>query len=131
MGTILTIAGKSIEINDTLQITKKQGFPGELIVESHLKKPFTADQFAGQTFSFNGKPGERRFQEPPIRNFLVENRDGKWIYWGLIHVFAVEYDADKNLTSGKFKIIYIYTPDEMEMAHGMIDRNSETDFFKE
>ncbi|MFA6268503.1 MAG: hypothetical protein WCW13_05185 [archaeon] len=33
-------------------------------------------------------------------------------------------------TSGKFKIIYIYTPQEMQYAHKLIDRNKETDFLK-
>ena len=32
--------GAFIEINDTLRITKDQGFPKELDIETHLKRPF-------------------------------------------------------------------------------------------
>ncbi len=35
--------GSIIEINDTLQITKEQGFPESLDYEKHCVKPFTAD----------------------------------------------------------------------------------------
>lgn len=31
-------------------------------------------------------------------------------------------------TSGKFKIIYINTPDEMKIVHSVIDRNKDTYF---
>lgn len=66
---------------------------------------------------------------PPVRNFLVENIDGKWLYWGLIHIIEVKHDYINKTTSGKFKIIYINKPEEMEMAHNLIDRNKDT-FFK-
>ncbi len=129
MGTIVIKNGFIKEFNDTLQITREQGFPEELILEKHLEKPFIAEDFIEKVFEFSDKKNERIFQEPPIRNFLVENRNGKWIYWGLIHIFDVVYDPDTKTSSGKFKIIYIYTPKEMKMAHGMIDRNPETDYF--
>jgi len=37
--------GTFIETNDTLQITKEQGFPVELNLEIHLKTPLIAENF--------------------------------------------------------------------------------------
>ena len=121
--------GTIIETNDTLQITKEQGFPLELNLESHLINPVTADSLAGKIFEFKDKPKIRVYHQPPVRNFLVENIDGKWVYWGLVHILEITHDYENKTTSGKFKIIYINTPEEMKMAHAMIDRNPETDFF--
>jgi hypothetical protein len=120
--------GSMIELNDTLQITKEQGFPEELDYERHKKKPLKAEDFKDKVFEFRNKPKIRNYQLPPVRNFLVENIDGKWLYWGLVHVLEVTHDTMKNTTSGKYKIIYIYTPEEMKYAHRLIDRNKETDF---
>ncbi len=121
--------GTSIEINDTLQITTEQGFPKELVLEKHIKKLLTAKDFEGKTFEFK-KPAIRLYQSPPIRNFLVHNINGKWIYWGLIHIIETKHDNIQKTTSGKFKIIYIYTPEEMKIAHKLIDRNKETNYFE-
>jgi hypothetical protein len=122
--------GSFVELNDTLQITTEQGFPTELQLEKHLKKPFTAEQFKNRILEFKDKPKIRLYQQPPTRNFLVHNINGKWLYWGLIHIIEVTHDHVKQTTSGKFVIIYIYTPEEMKYAHKLIDRNKETDFFK-
>ena len=35
--------GSFIEINDTLRITKEQGFPAELDLQTHLANPYTLD----------------------------------------------------------------------------------------
>ena len=121
--------GSYVEINDTLQITREQGFPKELSLEQHLKHPYIAEQFEGKVFEFKDKPSIRNYQMPPVRNFLVENIDGKWLYWGLVHVHEVKHDYINKTTSGKFKIIYINKPEEMEMAHNLIDRNKDT-FYK-
>ncbi len=121
--------GSMIEINDTLQITKEQGFPQELDYEKHRTKPFTAKDFEGQVFEFKDKPKIRAYQQPLVRNFLVENISGKWLYWGLVHILEVTHDYVKQTTSGKFKIIYINTPEEMKQAHNLIDKNPETNFF--
>ena len=121
--------GSLIRINDTLQLTAEQGFPSKLNLERHLKSPYTAEGFDGEIFEFSNKPDIRIYEAPPVRNFLVENRGGKWIYWGIVHILEVTHDYINKTTSGKFKILYIYTPDEMKKAHGMIDRNHETDFF--
>jgi len=120
--------GSIIEINDTLQITKEQGFPPELDYKKHAIQPMKAENFEGRVFEFRNKSGIRMYQSPPVRNFLVENRDGKWIYWGLIHVIETNYDYANQVTSGKFKIIYLYTPEEMSRAHDLIDRNPKTKF---
>lgn len=121
--------GSFIEINDTLQISKDQGFPDELDYEQHQIKPFQASDFEGKIFEFKNKSQVRIYKLPPVRNFLVENINGKWLYWGLVHIVEVHHDNVKQTTSGKFKIIYIYTPEEMRLAHKLIDRNEKTDFF--
>lgn len=122
--------GSLIELNDTLQIASLQGFPKDLILEKHLDNPYKAEDFSDKVFEFKNKERIRVFQIPPVRNFLVENRNGKWIYWGLCHVLETTLDYENKTTSGKFKIIYINTPEEMKKAHELIDRNSETDYFK-
>ena len=121
--------GSQIEINDTLQLTRAQGFPSELILEEHLKNPIKTEGFSEKVFEFKNKDGVRIYKIPPVRNFLVENRNGKWIYWGLCHTLETTCDYVNKTTSGKFKIIYIYTPEEMKKAYELIDRNLETNFF--
>lgn len=121
--------GSFIEINDTLQISKEQGFPAGLDLERHLARPFTAAQFKERVFEFRNKSGVRLYKLPPVRNFLVENIGGKWVYWGLVHILEVTHDCVNKTTSGKFKIIYINTPEEMKKAHELIDRNPETAYF--
>lgn len=74
--------GSFVEINDTLQLTREQGFPKELNLEKHLRTSFCAKDFQDKVFDFANKPGIRLFKIPPIRNFFVENKQGKWIYWG-------------------------------------------------
>lgn len=122
--------GSIIELNDTLQITKEQGFPNEVNLEKHKQKPLTAKDFKGKIFSFRNKQGIRIYKSPPVRNFFVENRNGKWIYWGLVHITEIHHDYTNNTTSGKFKITYIYTPEEMKKAHDLIDRDEKTRFFR-
>ena len=120
--------GSFIEINDTLQITIEQGFPSELDYEKHKVKPFRAEDFKDRIFKFKDKPKVRLYKLPPVRNFLVQNIDGKWLYWGLVHIVELTHDNVKQTTSGKYKIIHINTPDEMKYAHKLIDRNKETDY---
>jgi len=121
--------GSFIEVNDTLQLTKEQGFPAELDFEKHKRHPFTAKDFEGKIFLFKNKPGIRIYHSPPVRNIFVENRNGKWLYWGLILITEVTLNYEKKTTSGKYKIIYINTPEEMKMAHQLIDRRNETNYF--
>ena len=119
----------NIKTNDTLQITKEQGFPSELNFDKHKKKAFTVEDFVGRVFEFKDKPGIRIYHIPPVRNFLVENINGKWLYWGHIHITEVYHDYIKQVTSGKFKIIYIFSTEEMQKAFDLIDRNEDTNFF--
>lgn len=124
------IMGSYIETNDTLQITREQGFPKELNYEKHKVVPYTAEEFKDRIFEFKDKPNIRIYHRPPVRNFLVENIDGKWLYWGLVHILEIHHDYIKNTTSGKYKIIYINTPEEMQHAHNIIDRNEETRYIE-
>lgn len=121
--------GSIIELNDTLQLTKEQGFPSELNLEKHMRSPLNLKDIEDKIFEFKDKPNIRVYKVPPVRNFLVENRDRKWIYWGLVHVLEITHEYEKKITSGKFKIIYINTPEEMKKAHELIDRNDETKYF--
>lgn len=121
--------GSFFEINDTLQITKEQGFPAEVNLESHLTNPYKSKDFSDKIFEFRDKPKIRLYQQPPVRVFLVENRGGKWVYWGLIHIIELVHDYLDQTTSGKFKIVYIYSPEEMKIAHNLIDRNLQTQYF--
>lgn len=118
--------GSYIETNDTLQITRDQGFPKELDYERHKINPYLAEDFKDKIFELKDKPNIRVYHRPPVRNFLVENINGKWLYWGLIHMLEIKHDYINNTTSGKYKIIYINTPEEMKCAHDIIDRNKDT-----
>ncbi|OGG01396.1 hypothetical protein A2Z33_02540 [Candidatus Gottesmanbacteria bacterium RBG_16_52_11] len=122
--------GSFVEINDTLRISRVQGFPEVLDYKIHFRKPFTASDFKGKVFEFKNKPNIRLYKAPPVRNFFVEDVNGKWLYWGLVLITEVTLDYVNKTTSGKFEIIYINTPEEMKTAHRLIDRNPETDFFR-
>lgn len=106
--------GSQIEFNDTLQLTTAQGFPKELDLEKHLKKPFTADNFKGQTFLFKDKQDLRIFHPAPTRCFLVHNISGKWLYWGHCQIIEQTIHAETETTSGKFIITKIYTPEHQQ-----------------
>lgn len=106
--------GSFIEINDTLRITKAQGFPAELDLITHLKTPYVIDEVADKVFAFQAKPDIRLYKVPPVRNFLVEDVEGKWVYWGLCFIQSIEHDYIKRETSGTFKIVRLNTPEEMK-----------------
>ena len=106
--------GSYIETNDTLRITKDQGFPAELDLDTHLKTPYSIDAVEGKVFRFKSKPSVRIYHAPPVRNFLVEDRDGKWVYWGLCFILEVTHDYEKKETSGKFKVVRLNSPEEMK-----------------
>ncbi|MGD0728994.1 MAG: hypothetical protein ABR981_02870 [Candidatus Micrarchaeaceae archaeon] len=118
--------GSYIELNDTLQITTEQGFPKELILEAHLKKPFEAKDFEGRVFSFKDKPNMRIFHTSPTRCFLVHNINGKWLYWGHCLIIEQTIHADTKTTSGKFIITKIYTPEHQKaMSKYEVDEGKE------
>ena len=121
--------GSSIIQNDTLQITKEQGFPKELDIEKHKKQEYLTKDFENKIFEFKNKDNIRNYQQPPIRNFLVENINGKWVYWGLVHIIEITHNYENKKTSGKFKITHINSIEEMKFAHKVIDRVKKTDYF--
>ena len=121
--------GSYIEINDTLQISKEQGFPIELKIDRHLRTPYVLDDLKDKVFKFSNKPSIRLYHQPPVRVFLVENINGKWLYWGLVHILSTAHNYLDKTTSGEFKISYVNTPEEMKKAHDLIDRNPDTNYF--
>lgn len=124
--------GSLIEINDTLRITKEQGFPAELNIETHLQNPYLLEVVKDKIFRFTNKPKIRVYKVPPVRNFLVEDVDGKWVYWGLCYILEITHDYEKEETSGKFKIIRLNTSEEMkEMFKLTHFTNPEQNYFTE
>ena len=119
----------TIRLNDTLQLTAAQGFPAELDLVRQLESPRSASNFGGQVLSFWDKEGVRNFQQPPVLNFLVENRDGKHIYWGLIAMLNVTHDYLANVTSGTYRIDTLYTPEQMKVAARLIGLDEKLDYF--
>ena len=123
--------GSFIEINDTLRITKEQGFPQELDLETHLKTPYSLDEVKDKVFHFTAKPKIRVYKIPPVRNFLVEDYSGKWVYWGLCYILSIEHNYELEETSGTFKIVRLNTPDEMkEMFKLTHFTNKEKNYFE-
>ncbi len=86
--------GSFIELNDTLQLTSEQGFPSQLKLRKHLKKPIKVSEFKGRVFEFKNKPSARIYKTPPVRNFLVQNIKGKWLFWG--HCLIIEQTIHSN-----------------------------------
>jgi hypothetical protein len=123
-------SSSTFELNDTLQITKSQGFPTVLDIERHLVNPIQTDTLEGLDFSFTDKPGLRNFVVPPVRCFLVENIDGKWLYWGHCHILETRTDYINRTTSGRYRIILLFSPAEIKVAHNIVDRNPSTNYFK-
>ncbi len=116
--------GSFIEVNDTLQITTKQGFPEEILnLEQHRKKPVTLENVSGKIFSFTNKPRARIFQLDPVRVYYVHNIAGKWLFWGRVFIQsqAIQKTELKNgvwdgnwVTNGTYEIIDIYDPEYQE-----------------
>lgn len=46
------------------------------------------------------------------------------------YLYETTHDHLRQTTSGKFTIAYLYTPEEMKLAHQLIDRENKTDYFK-
>ncbi len=106
--------GSFIELNDCLRISKEQGFPDFLDIQHHLTDPFTFDDVEGKVFEFSAKDKLRVYQQPPVRNTLVEDLDGKWLYWGLCYIIEIKHDYVSQTTSGKYKIVRLNSPEEMK-----------------
>lgn len=118
--------GSYVEINDTLQLTKEQGFPVRVFnYKRHQKKPVTLDDVKGRVFKFKNKPSARLFQLDPVRVYFVQNIDGKWLHWGrvLIQSQKIEkalnkkgkWDGESWKTSGTYTILNVYDPEYQEI----------------
>lgn len=107
--------GSFIELNDTLQITTEQGFPEVLLnFAKHQTDPIKLADVGDKIFEFTDKPRARIYHPAPTRCFLVQNIQGKWLYWGKILILEQTIKSDaKNTqtTSGKYKIIEVYDPE--------------------
>ncbi|MDD5147901.1 MAG: hypothetical protein PHH08_00380 [Candidatus ainarchaeum sp.] len=106
--------GSFVELNDTLQITTEQGFPASTLdLQKHQKKPISLDSVKDKVFEFHDKESARIFHLAPTRVFLVHNIGGKWLYWGKAIMLeqTIKWDGKNHKTSGKYKIIQIYSPD--------------------
>lgn len=123
--------GSYIELNDTLQITKAQGFPDELNIKEHLKSPYALKEFKNKIFEFKDKPEIRIFHAPPVRVFFVQNIEGVWLYWGWIQIQELTLDTVSKTTSGKYKIIKIFTPEEMRKAEKIIHNAKNKTYFSQ
>ncbi len=100
--------GSLIEINDTLKISKERGFPEGLTLDSHVSNSSISSRFIGQEFEFWNN-NERLYHRPPTRVFLVEEVDGKWLYWG--NALITSQTIEEGRTKGRYKIVKIYQPD--------------------
>jgi hypothetical protein len=123
--------GSFIELNDTLRITSEQGFPAILGLETHLQKPYVLEDVVGKTFSFRAKPDIRVYKIPPVRNFLVQEINGKWVYWGLCFITSVTHDYIKKETAGTFQIIRLNSPKEMRQVFPLVDTRPELNYFED
>ncbi len=125
------IMGSIVELNDTLQISQEQGFPADILdIDEYLKNPISIEKLEDKVFTFKNKPGIRMYKSPPVRNFLVQQINNKWIYWGLIHILEITNDYVNKTTSGKYKVIYLNAPEEMKQAFHLIDGRPDFDYFK-
>lgn len=118
------------EINDTLVITKEQGFPSDIFnIEKHQKNPVTLKDVEGKIFHFKNKPAARAFQLDPVRVFFAERTENdKWLFWGKVYIESItitrapgapDNDRDSSIsfkpedwvTAGTFKVIQVYNPE--------------------
>lgn len=99
--------GNKIEINDTLKISKERGFPKVLDVNAHRNSPIKLEYVLGREFEF-WNDDERLYHRPSTRVFLVEEIEGKWIYWG--HCLITSQTIENGKTSGRYKITKLYDP---------------------
>jgi len=123
--------GSMIELNDTLRISKEQGFPDFLNIEKHIGQPYGFEDVEDKIFEFRAKDKIRVYQQPPVRNHLVEDLNGKWLYWGLCYITEITHDYVNGVTSGKYKIVQLNTPEEMKQHFKLVHfANPEQDYFE-
>lgn len=121
------MGGKFI-INDTLRISKDQGFPSHLNVENHLRSPYADSDIVGKIFTFT-KPELRLYQPYPIRVSWVEDVEGKWVYWGMITILQTTLDFEKNKTSGTYRVVKLFSPQGMKDYFDMKDGVEPNNYF--
>ena len=105
-------------MNGSLQISAEQGFPNKILnVGKHQITPITIEDVKDKVFEFQDKLNARIYQVPPSRNFLIQNIDGKWIYWGMILIIeqTIKWNGRECTTSGKYKIISIFEPEYQKL----------------
>ena len=89
-------------INDTLQLTKAQGFPDKL--ELNAKYSFQKDK-------------RRLYRLPPARVFLAHNQNGKWDYRGEALITELTILPLEEKTIGKFKLVKVYTEEHRKVLN--------------
>ena len=118
------------EINDTLLLTKDEGFPSDILnIERHRKTPVALKDVEGKIFSFRNKTAARAFQLDPVRVYFFERTESdKWLGWGKVFIQSLTIERKKGLpptdpagpiifkgddwvTSGTFRFIEIYDPE--------------------
>lgn len=115
------------ELNDTLLLTKEQGFPSDVFdYKQHISDPVKLSDVKDRIFQFTGKRAARAFQLDPVRVFFFENtRDDKWLAWGEVliqsltieHIKtshdpknAIKFEPGDWVTSGTYKMLKVYDP---------------------
>lgn len=100
--------GSKFEFNDTLKLSKGNGFPSDLDLDDFLEDPeAVAKRFLGTSHDFE-KSDVRIFHTGGTRVFLVEDVGGKWLYWG--HAVLERLSTDGEVTSGTYRITKLYDP---------------------
>jgi|SRR3972149_7837434 len=122
--------GSYIEINDTLQITSEQGFPKELDIKKHLKNLIKLIDIKKKVFEFKNKSNIRIYHSPPVRVFFAQNINDIWLYWGLVEILELKLDMVKKTTSGKYRIIKIFSPQEMKNAEDILHNQNDKTYFR-
>ncbi|MFH1246900.1 MAG: hypothetical protein V1644_00830 [Candidatus Micrarchaeota archaeon] len=96
------MAAADLIINDTLQLTKAQGFPDK--IELNGEYCFEKDK-------------RRLYRLPPARVFLACNTGGKWDYRGEALITEITILPLENKTIGKFKLVKIYSEEHRKVLN--------------
>ncbi len=96
------MAAAELTINDTLQLTKAQGFPDK----AELNKEYNFE-----------KDKRRLYRLPPARVFLAHNKEGKWDFIGEALITELTILTLENKTTGKFKIVKLYSDEHRKVLN--------------
>lgn len=106
--------GTEIKLNDTLVLNQEQGFPKDLLdFEKHKNSPQSLTSLENKTFTFE-KEGARVFHLDPVRVFLVESINDKWLFWGKVVMLSQTIKKNREdqwVTQGNFKFVDLYDPE--------------------